>query len=82
LEAKPSRRATRCPRIPGSATQRSSRPSPVQLDRSSPERSIRQLPYELGISDQTLGNWIKLAQIDHGERERLTNEERWLTSRR
>jgi transposase-like protein len=54
----------------------------VQLARSSPERSIRQLPYELGISDQTLGNWIKLAQIDHGERERLTNEERWLTSRR
>jgi transposase-like protein len=26
----------------------------VQLARSSPERSIRQLAYELGISDQTL----------------------------
>jgi transposase-like protein len=27
-----------------------------QLARSSPERSIRQLAYELGISDQTLRN--------------------------
>src|SRR5215211_6708336 len=31
----------------------------VQLARSSPERSIRQLAYELGISDQTLRNWIR-----------------------
>jgi transposase-like protein len=30
----------------------------VQLARSSPERSIRQLAYELGIADQTLRNWI------------------------
>jgi transposase-like protein len=28
----------------------------VQLARSSPERSIRQLAYELGIADQTLRN--------------------------
>jgi transposase len=48
----------------------------VQLARFSPERSIRQLAYELGISDQTLRNWIKQAQIDCGEREGLSTEER------
>ena len=48
----------------------------IQLVRSFPEKSIRQLAYELGISDQTLRNWIKQAQIDHGEREGLTTEER------
>src|SRR5215211_1174717 len=48
----------------------------VQLARSSPERSIRQLAYELGIADQTLRNWIRQAQIDRGEREGLTTEER------
>src|SRR5215210_6051298 len=49
---------------------------PVQLARSSPERSIRQLAYELGIADQTLRNWIKQARIDSGEREGLTTQER------
>ena len=48
----------------------------VQLARSSPERSICQLAYELGIADQTLRNWINQAQIDRGEREGLTTEER------
>ena len=48
----------------------------VQLARPSPERSIRQLAYELGISDQTLRNWIRQAQIDRGEREGLSTEER------
>ena len=48
----------------------------VQLARSSPERSIRQLAYELGIADQTLRNCIKQAQIDAGEREGLNTEER------
>jgi len=48
----------------------------VQLARSSPERSIRQLAYELGIADQTLRNWVKQAQIDRGEREGLITEER------
>ena len=48
----------------------------VQLACSSPERSIRQLAYELGIADQTLRSWIKQAEIARGEREGLTTEER------
>ena len=48
----------------------------VHLARSSPERSIRQLAYELGVVDQTLRNWIKQAQINRGEREGPTTEER------
>jgi len=48
----------------------------VQLARSSPEKSIRQLAYELGISDQTLRNWVKQAEIDRGEREGLSTKER------
>jgi transposase len=48
----------------------------VQLARSYPEQSIRQLSAELGISDQTLSNWVKQAQIDRGERQGLTSQER------
>ena len=48
----------------------------VQLARSSPEKSIRQLAYEIGLADQTLRNWVKQAQIDRGERGGLTTEER------
>jgi transposase len=48
----------------------------IQLACSSPERSIRQLAYELGIADQTLRNWVRQAQIDRGEREGLSTEER------
>jgi len=48
----------------------------VQLARSSPEKSVRQLAYELGIADQTLRNWIKQAEMDRGAREGLTTEER------
>src|SRR3954463_6262359 len=53
----------------------------VQLARSSPERSIRQLAYEIGVADQTLRNWIKQAQIDRGEREGLATQEREELSR-
>lgn len=48
----------------------------VQLARSSPERSTRQLAHELGVADQTLRNWIKQAEIDRGEREGLSTQER------
>jgi transposase len=48
----------------------------IQLVRSSPERSVRQLAYELGLADQTLRNWIKQAEIDRGEREGLSTQER------
>ena len=48
----------------------------VQLAHSSPKSSIRQLAYELGISDQTLRNWIRQAQIDAGELEGLSTKER------
>ncbi len=48
----------------------------VQLVRSS-DRSIPRIAKELGVSDNTLRNWVKQARIDHqGEREGLTTEER------
>ena len=37
---------------------------------------MRQLAADLGISDQTLSNWVKQADIDEGRREGLTTEER------
>jgi transposase len=47
----------------------------VRLVRSS-GRPISQIAKELGVSDNTLRNWVKQAQIDQGEREGLTTEER------
>jgi len=38
----------------------------VQLARYFPEKSLRQLAYELGVADQTLRNWIKQAEINRG----------------
>ena len=40
------------------------------------EKPLRQLASDLGISDQTLTNWAKQADIDEGKREGLTTEER------
>jgi transposase-like protein len=40
------------------------------------EKPIKQLATNLGISDQTLHNWVKQADIDAGRRDGLTTEER------
>jgi transposase len=48
----------------------------VLLYRSSPEKSIPQIAREIGVSDQSLRNWVEQAQIEEGEREGPTTEER------
>ena len=40
------------------------------------EKPVTQLAADLGISDQTLRNWLRRADIDEGRREGLTTEER------
>jgi len=40
------------------------------------EKPLRQLAADLGMSDQTLHNWLKQADIDEGRRDGLTTEER------
>lgn len=56
------------PRRTGSRYTQEFKDEAVQLARSSPERSARQLAYELGISDQSLRNWIKQAQMQPSEK--------------
>jgi transposase len=48
----------------------------VRLARSSPNRSVAQIAKELGVSDNSLRNWVKQTEIDSGEREGLSTEER------
>jgi transposase-like protein len=40
------------------------------------EKPLRELASDLGVSDQTLHNWIRRTDIDEGRREGLTTEER------
>ena len=47
----------------------------IRLVHSS-DGSIHQVAEELGVSDNSLRNWVKQAEIDQGEREGLTTEER------
>src|SRR3954462_1237892 len=48
----------------------------VRLLHSSPNRSVAQIARELGVSGNSLRSWIKQFEIDQGEREGLTTEER------
>ena len=47
----------------------------VELDRAT-GKPIAEVARDLGIYDSTLGNWVKQAAIDRGEREGLTSDER------
>ena len=47
----------------------------VELVRSS-GRTIAEVAEELGLYDSTLGNWVRQAQTDDGEREGTTTDER------
>ncbi len=40
------------------------------------EKPVKQLATDLGMSGQTLHNWLRQADIDEGRREGLTTEER------
>jgi transposase len=47
----------------------------VELVRSG-RRSLREAAESLGVSQQTLRNWIKRAEVDVGRREGVTGDER------
>jgi transposase-like protein len=47
----------------------------VEIVRSS-DKPIAEVARELGIYDSTLGNWVKQDEINRGEREGLTSDER------
>ena len=40
------------------------------------DRLIVDVARSLGVSDRTLGNWVRAARVERGERDGLTTEER------
>ena len=48
----------------------------VRLVRSAQDKPASQIARDLGVSDNALRTWVKQSEIDQGEREGLTTEER------
>ena len=44
--------------------------------RSNPDRSVPTIDSGLGISGQTLRNWVRQSEVDRGARHGLTSDER------
>ena len=53
----------------------SSNEDAVEIVRTS-GKPIRQVANELGVYDSTLGNWVRQDEINRGEREGITSDER------
>jgi transposase len=48
----------------------------VRLVHFSPDKPVSQIARELGVSDNSLREWVKQAEIDAGQRGGLSTEER------
>jgi len=48
----------------------------VALVRSSSDRSVPSIARDLGISGQTLRNWVRQSEVDRGARHGLSSDER------
>ena len=66
------------PKVPGATPRYTSefKAEAVRLVRSTPDKPASQIARELGVSDNALRSWVKQTEIDQGEREGLTTQER------